>query len=258
MRIQIDVEMHYRFARQNTVLLILEAARTEGQQLAQESLDLGEAEVDRIEGDSGVGERIWARVPGTEMSLAYRALVDITRPARTLDQLDASPLHLIPGDVAPYLRPSRYCQSDKFLAFVEKRFGDLSGGRKVGAIRDWIEANLTYVPGSSDADTNVLETFAGRQGVCRDYAHLMCAMVRAAQIPARMVAVYSPDVTPSDFHAVAEVWLNGEWHLVDATGMGSADSMAIIAVGRDAYDIAFMDSQAPAEMLSQSVRVTRV
>lgn len=257
MRIQIDVALHYRFPRPNTVFLTLEAGNTEGQRIVHKKLELGDAELYRIVGDAGIGERIWACVKGREMILTYRALLDIIRPNRPLHALDAAPLHLIPGEVAPYLRPSRYCQSDKFVTFVEKRFGHLAGGTRVGAIRDWIEAELTYVPGSSDADTNVLETFAGRQGVCRDYAHLMCSMVRAAQIPARMVAVYSPDVTPPDFHAVAEVWLSGQWHLVDATGMGSADTMAVIAVGRDAYDVAFMDSQAPAEMVSQSINVSR-
>jgi transglutaminase-like putative cysteine protease len=258
MRIQIDVALNYRFAYPNTVFLALEAAWVEGQEIVQEDLQLGDADLSRISGDAGVGQRIWARVPGSEMRLNYRALVDITRSDPVLEYLDAVPLHLVPGEVAPYLRPSRYCQSDKFVTFVERRFGQLAGGRKVAAIRDWIEAELTYVPGSSDADTNVLETFAGRQGVCRDYAHLMCSMVRAAQIPARMVAAYSPDVVPPDFHAVAEVWLGGQWHLVDATGMCSASSTAIIAVGRDAYDIAFMDSQLPAEMVAQSVLVMRV
>ncbi|QEW18877.1 Transglutaminase-like superfamily protein [Marinibacterium anthonyi] len=265
MRLQIDVDLHYRFTRPNTVFLALEAARTDGQKILTATLDIGDAAITRIHGDAHVGERIWAQIPRTEMRLTYTASLDITRPANGLTTLAAAPLHDIPGQVAPYLRPSRYCQSDKFVTFVARRFQDHSGGAKVAAIRDWIEANLTYVPGSSDADTNVLETFAGRQGVCRDYAHLMCSMVRAAQIPARMVAVYSPDVVPPDFHAVTQVWLRdddddsggGGWHLVDATGMCSADSMAIIAVGRDAYDIAFMDSQAPAELLSQSVQVTR-
>ncbi len=257
MRIHVNVALHYRFARPNTVLLALEAAHADGQAVLQEDLQLGDAELHRIAGDAGVGERIWARVPGNEMILTYRALVDVARPDTALDALHAAPLHRIPGEVAPYLRPSRYCQSDKFVTFVGKKFGELEGGRKVVAIRDWIEDKLTYVPGSSDADTNVLETFAGRQGVCRDYAHLMCSMARAAEIPARMVAAYSPDVTPPDFHAVTEVWLSGQWHLVDATGMSSAASTAVIAVGRDAYDVAFMDSQAPAEMVSQSISVTR-
>lgn len=256
MRIMIELAMNYRFPRPNTVFFALEAAKLEGQEVLQESLDLGTAALTRIAGDSGVGERIWAQVPDCEVNLTYRALLDITRAVPRLDRLDAVPLHLIPGEVAPYLRPSRYCQSDKFVTFVQRRFGHLPGGQKVLAMRDWIETNLTYVPGSSDVDTNVLETFAGRQGVCRDYAHLMCSLVRAAGIPARMVAVYSPDVVPPDFHAVTEVWLDGRWCLVDATGMAQADSMAIIAVGRDAYDVAFMDSQEPAELLFQSVLVT--
>lgn len=258
MRIQIDVAMTYRFPNPNTVFLALEAAHAPGQEIAYESLLIGDADISRINGDSDVGQRVFARVPGYEMLLNYSALLDITRPRIALDGLDAAPWHLLPSEVVPYLRPSRYCQSDKFVSFVSKRFGGLSGGQKVAAIRDWIEANLSYVPGSSDTDTNVLETFAGRQGVCRDYAHLMCSMVRAAQIPARMVAAYSPFVTPQDFHAVAEVWLSGAWHLVDATGMCHADDMAIISVGRDAYDIAFMESQAPAELWFQSVWVQQV
>ncbi|MFZ5963460.1 transglutaminase-like domain-containing protein [Thalassococcus sp. BH17M4-6] len=258
MRIQIDVTMNYRFLQPNTVFLALEAAHTDGQTVLEDRLSLGPAQLTRITGDAGVGERIWARVPDTEMHLTYRALVDVTRPDPALESLNAMPLHAIPGAVAPYLRPSRYCQSDKFLMFVDKRFGDFSGGQKVLAMRDWITDELSYVSGSSGVDTDVLETFAGRQGVCRDYAHLLCTLVRAAQIPARFVAAYSPHIDPPDFHAVAEVWLDDAWHLVDATGMASADDMAIIAVGRDAYDTAFMESQSPAELLTQTVQVTQV
>lgn len=258
MRIQIDVALHYRFDVANTVFLALEAAQTEGQVVERAGIELGNATVSRIGGDAGVGERIWARVPGPDFVVTYQSVCDITRDDAPLDRLSAAPLHDIPTEAAPYLRPSRYCQSDKFGALVKKRFGHVSGGAKVAAIRDWIEDNLSFVPGSSDADTNVLETFAGREGVCRDYAHLMCSMVRAAEIPARMVAVYGPGVTPQDFHAVTQVWLDDAWHLVDATGMCSPDSMAIVAVGRDAYDIAFMGSQENATMLYQSVEVKPV
>ncbi|EAQ01236.1 hypothetical protein OB2597_04510 [Pseudooceanicola batsensis HTCC2597] len=258
MRLAIDVKMHYRFPVPNTVFLALEAAETDGQILRAQSLLTGNATQYRIAGDAGVGERFWATVPGNDLVVDYAATVDITRTATPLEMLPATPVHLIPAEAAPYLRPSRYCQSDKFVAFIDKRFGHLQGGAKVAAIRDWIEENLTYVPGASDSDTNVLETFASRQGVCRDYAHLLCAMVRAAQIPARAVAAYGPDVWPQDFHAVAEVWLNGAWHLVDATGMGGPETLAVIAVGRDAYDIAFMESQAPAQLLLLQVQVWRV
>ncbi|MBP0481427.1 transglutaminase-like domain-containing protein [Sagittula salina] len=257
MRMTIDVAMHYRVAEPTTAFLAIEAARTEGQVVLSETLDLGTAQPSRIAGDSGVGERLWLQLPGDDLRITYRAEVEVNRQVAGLGQLAAVPLHRIPGDVAPYLRPSRYCQSDKFVTFVGRQFAGREGGAKVAAIRDWIERELSYVPGSSDADTNVLETFAGRQGVCRDYAHLMCSMVRAASIPARMVAAYGPDVTPQDFHAVAQVWLEDGWHLVDATGMCAADGLAVIAVGRDAYDIAFLDTWAPVELVSQEVYARR-
>ncbi|MEQ5869023.1 transglutaminase family protein [Sagittula sp. NFXS13] len=256
MQIQIDVALHYRFARANTVFIAIEAAETDGQTILSQWIDMPGAIVKRIKGDSDVGERIWAQVPQGDMWLTYTSTMNVTRTRSDLSTLNAAPRHDIPAQAAPYLRPSRYCQSDKFLSFVNKRFGFCYGGARVAAIRDWIEQNLSYVPGASDADTNVLETFASREGVCRDYAHLLCSMVRAAGIPARMAAVYSPFVNPPDFHAVAEVWLDDAWHLVDGTGMCHADDLVVIAVGRDAYDIAFLDSEAPAELINQSVRAT--
>jgi transglutaminase-like putative cysteine protease len=258
MRISIDVTMRYALPRANTVTLAIEAAQTEGQRVLSSALEIPGARLTRIAGDSGVGERLFARVPEGEMALRYRATVEITRPDPPLEGLAAAPLHRLTPDALQYIRPSRYCQSDKFVSFVARRFDHLEGGAKVSAIRAWIERELCYVPGSSDADTNVLETFAGRQGVCRDYAHLFCSMTRAAQIPARMVAGYGPDVTPSDFHALAQVWLDGAWHLVDATGMCRANALAVVAVGRDAYDVAFMESQSPAQLVEQHVSVSRL
>ena len=103
-----------------------------------------------------------------------------------------------------------------------------------------------------------METFAAGRGVCRDYAHLLVALARAAEIPARCVAVYAPGVDPPDFHAVAELWLDGSWHLVDATGMARADEMAVVTVGRDATDIAFMTVFGTANLWTQTVRVERL
>jgi transglutaminase-like putative cysteine protease len=124
-------------------------------------------------------------------------------------------------------------------------------------MRSWIETNLEYVRGSSDAQTTVIDTFIKRQGICRDYSHLMVTLARAANIPARAVSVYAPDVDPPDFHAVAEVFLDGAWHLVDATGMAAPESMVRVGVGRDAADIAFLSIYAPTELKEQKVSVTR-
>jgi transglutaminase-like putative cysteine protease len=84
---------------------------------------------------------------------------------------------------------------------------------------------------------------------------MVCALARASNIPARCVSVYGAGVNPPDFHAVAQVWLEGGWHMVDATGMSSGADLVVIAAGRDASDIAFMETQSMAEMISQSVSV---
>jgi transglutaminase-like putative cysteine protease len=76
--------------------------------------------------------------------------------------------------------------------------------------------------------------------VCRDYAHLVIAMLRALDVPARLAAVYAPGLSPMDFHAVAEAWVDGAWHVVDATGLAPRQSLLRISTGRDASDTAFL------------------
>src|SRR6478736_7634733 len=45
-------------------------------------------------------------------------------------------------------------------------------------------------------------------GVCRDYAHPVVTLLRAVNVPARLVAVYAPGLSPMDFHAVAEAYVD--------------------------------------------------
>ena len=165
------------------------------------------------------------------------------------------PHHQLPGETVQYLMPSRYCPSVQFQSFVDAEFGSLAGGEKVIAIRDWVQSHFSYVPGVSTAETTAADTFIRRQGVCRDYAHVVITLVRAAGIPARIASVYALGVEPQDFHAVAEVFIGGEWHLVDATGMAQEKAMAKIGIGRDAADVAFLTAYGMAVMNSQSVTV---
>ena len=85
----------------------------------------------------------------------------------------------------------------------------------------------------------------------------MITLARASAIPARMTSVYALDVTPPDFHAVAEVFLDGAWRLIDATGMAQPDTMVRIGVGRDAADIAFLIVYGQNELKKQTVSVER-
>jgi transglutaminase-like putative cysteine protease len=97
-----------------------------------------------------------------------------------------------------------------------------------------------YVSGSSGPLDTAVETLLAGQGVCRDYAHLVVAMCRALDMPARCVSVYAPGLWPMDFHAVAEVHVDGRWQVVDATYLAPRQSLVRIATGRDATDTAFL------------------
>lgn len=256
--LSIHSRLFYLFAEPTDVLLQVEAAKLPGQQVIDPELWLTPAlHFSRVAGHDEVGERIWLRVEG-EMALDYKARVEIARPAAELAGLPESLPHQLPGAVIDYLMPSRFCPSDRFCDFVQAEFGALGGGALIAAMGDWVAGHLTYEAGASHAGTCASDTFIQRRGVCRDYAHLLVTLARAASIPARYASVYAPGVNPPDFHAVAEVYLAGAWHLVDATGMASPGDLALIGVGRDAADIPFLSSFGSAELVEQRVSVSRI
>ncbi|MDB5702250.1 MAG: transglutaminase family protein [Sphingomonadales bacterium] len=257
MIIDIDVLLDYGIPERHDVLLQVEAAAMADQRLLESHLTVTSPERLRaVEGEESIGQRTWAAGLG-QFRVEYRARVAIDRAPVDLSNKQANDPRMLPALVVPYLLPSRYCESDKFEAFVTREFSHVGGGQKIMAMLDWMATHVDYVSGSSSGDTTAAGTFVQRQGVCRDFAHLLASMSRAAMIPARLVAAYAPGVTPPDFHAVVEIWLDGSWHLVDATGMAKAEEIVRIGVGRDATDIAFMTVFGSAQMFEQRVTVTR-
>jgi hypothetical protein len=101
---------------------------------------------------------------------------------------------------------------------------------------------LNYVPGSRDPIDGAVDTPLAGNGVCRDYAHLVVALLRAVNVPARLVAVYAPGLSPMNSHAVAEAFVDGAWRVVDATCLAPRQTLVRIATGRDAADTAFLDN----------------
>lgn len=146
------------------------------------------------------------------------------------------------ADLVRYVRPSRYCESDRLLPTSYALFGSLQGSELLSAVREWVSGNLSYVSGSSRHTDGATDTLLARRGVCRDYAHLAIALLRAKDVPARLVSVYAPGLTPMDFHAVVEAWADGAWHVIDATGLAPRTNLLRIATGRDASDTAFLST----------------
>ncbi len=174
-------------------------------------------------------------------------VVDAT-PGELLVQYSASvvgssdPLATSEADLLRYLRPSRYSESDSLAPTARAEFAGLAGADLLGAVSSWVGTRLRYVPGSSLPTDGAVATLLARQGVCRDYAHLVVALLRSLDVPARLVAVYAPGLNPMDFHAVAEAHVEGDWYVVDATTLAPRGSLLRISTGRDASDTAFMSA----------------
>jgi transglutaminase-like putative cysteine protease len=154
----------------------------------------------------------------------------------------AEPAPINELDLITYLRPSRYAQSDSLTPIARSEFAGLTGYVLVQAISDWVFEHLAYVPGSSQPTDGATRTLTSRQGVCRDFAHVTIALLRAMEIPARMVSVYAPGLIPMDFHAVAEAYVDGAWWVVDSTRLAPRTTLLRIATGRDAADTAWLTS----------------
>ncbi len=144
------------------------------------------------------------------------------------------------GDQILYRRPSRFAESDRLGVIGQRQFGRLVGQDLVNGIAAWVNENLYYVPGISMPSDGAVDAYLNQQGICRDFAHLVVALCRACGLPARLVSMYAPGLFPMDFHAVAEVCLDGRWQLVDATRLAPRQTMVRIATGRDASDTAFL------------------
>jgi transglutaminase-like putative cysteine protease len=168
--------------------------------------------------------------------------LNVEYAATIVGQTDPAPV--AEYDLSMYLRPSRYAEADKFFWFLlQPNSVSTSIRRRCWKMcrRGWA-TRMNYVPGSSDPIDGAVDTLLAGAGVCRDFAHLVVALLRAVKVPARLVSVYAPGLSPMDFHAVAEAFVEGQWRVVDATLLAPRQSLVRIATGRDAADTAFLDN----------------
>ncbi len=195
------------------------------------------------------GSRIhWLHAEPGNLYVTYSASVYTAADPVQVDALDRS----------IYLRPSRYAEADKFFGFAAGQFDtNASQSDQLIAVTDFVRQRLSYIFGASDPIDGAVDTLLSGAGVCRDFAHLVVALLRGLGIPARLVAVYAPGLFPMDFHAVAEALIDGRWVAVDATGLAPRQSLVRIATGRDAADTAFLDNHG-GDVILNSYQVSAV
>jgi transglutaminase-like putative cysteine protease len=192
---------------------------SDGASIEAEEFDAEGARVQRLQLNAG------------DTTITYSASTQTGGPARTVT----------PAEWAVAVRPSRYCPSDQLEGFATTEFDrDMPRAALVAAVADWVHRRLVYTSGASRPVDTAVDTLLAGQGVCRDYAHLTVTLLRALEIPARLVAVYAPGLSPMDFHAVVEADVDGTWCVVDSTRLAPVSSLVRICSGRDAADTAFL------------------
>ncbi|MDZ8274454.1 transglutaminase family protein [Microbacterium aquimaris] len=217
----------------SAVDLILQITAAQGVPVVAEDLTLTQG--DRVYTPTEIvdhaGSRLH-RLTGAAglLEVRYSAVIDAAVTSRTTGDLET----------VTYLRPSRYCQSDEVFAQARRRFGGLEGLELIAAVTDFVSTSTTYTPGLSNGTDSAVTTLTTGQGVCRDYAHVVIALLRAMDMPARYAACFAPGLEPMDFHAVAEAYHDGAWYVIDATRLADRRSLVRIATGRDAADCSFL------------------
>lgn len=235
MKREVGVELEVDIAAPTTLEFQIAAAPHPGTELLESlSFVLNGKPIQPLEISGVHGNRIHKFDAGTgNLKVDYGATI--------VGQTDPAPV--TEYDLSMYLRPSRYAEADKFYGFAATEFGGYADSvTLLEQVSSWVGTRLNYVPGSSDPIDGAVDTLLAGAGVCRDYAHLVVALLRAVNVPARLVSVYAPGLNPMDFHAVAEAFVEGQWRVVDATLLAPRQSLVRITTGRDAADTAFLDN----------------
>lgn len=159
------------------------------------------------------------------------------------------PVQDLPSDVLRYLLNSRYCEVDRMSNIATDLFGGVAPGwNRVQAVCDWVHQRVTFGYQYANAMKTALDVFTDRFGVCRDFQHLAVTMCRALNIPARYATGYLGDIgvpaspVPMDFSAWFQVYLEDRWWTFDARHNQPRIGRVLMAVGRDASDVALTTS----------------
>ncbi len=117
------------------------------------------------------------------------------------------------------------------------------------ALGSALHRDMKFDPKATTVDTAPEEAFAGRHGVCQDFAHIMIACLRGAGVPAGYVSGFLRTIPPKGkprlsgadaMHAWVQAWCGHEagWVEYDPTNnLLVGDDHIVVACGRDYSDV---------------------
>jgi len=194
--------------------------------------------------------------PWGYLRISGNSLVEIEAvPDPIMTEARQAPVEDLPADVLQYLLSSRYCPVDAMSLIAGDMFSHTTPGwGRAVWIRDWVHNHVRFDYMTARPTKDALDVFTERVGVCRDYQHLAVTLTRAMNIPARYVTGYLGDIRrpnsgEGDFSAWYEVYLEGRWWPMDARHNDGRMGRVLMAVGRDATDVAITTSFGTANLV---------
>ncbi|HKO87139.1 MAG TPA: transglutaminase family protein [Burkholderiales bacterium] len=265
-RLKFSITLQYEIAPPHADFIFnIHAARTAHQQIVAEELATSAGARPTLYEDPATGTRhMRLSAPAGPLRVHYVATVDVDHHRDDhVSNIGEVPVAQLPQQVLPYVMPSRYCESDRLYRLANANFGHLAPGYgRVLAIRNWVASHLSFASATSNASTSAVDVLINRVGVCRDFAHVMIALCRALNLPARFATGIDygadPALGPMDFHAYVEVYLGQRWYIFDPSNVAIPMGLLRIATGRDAADVAFatifgtVNSMAPMVVIEAS------
>jgi transglutaminase-like putative cysteine protease len=149
---------------------------------------------------------------------------------------------------AEYLMDSKYTYIAPALAeqFARSEL-TMSIEKQIKLISETIFTNFEYNPYATNVKTTIAEIVNLRQGVCQDFAHLMIALCKNIQVPARYVSGYHfvGDLQGghADYEQASHAWVEAfvpgiGWVGYDPTNNGDINWRYVkLCHGRDYEDI---------------------
>ena len=186
--------------------------------------------------DAWNNRQIYGRVEGAHDRFLFRISGDVLNKEREYVE-EANEER-----ISVYRFPAGKCVPGKELLSYYDRLSEhlnrLPDNReKCICIMEKLYSDFSYVPSSTQVDTEAEEAWKLGRGVCQDYAHIYITLLRLAGIPARYVCGLIQGEGES--HAWTEALLGNRWYGFDPTHNRPVKKGYIkLGDGRDAGDCA--------------------
>ena len=240
MRLRIAHSTTYRYeppASSVIQILRMTPGNHDGQYVVDWQIDVStDSRLDMHEDAFGNTTHVLTHGPIADLTVSVEGLIETQDTGGVLRGTDerfppslflrATPLTEINPALAGFARDLRSAAQDDVLGFLH-------------ALMVRINEHMTFDSDPTNTGTSAAEAFAGKRGVCQDYAHIFIACARAGGIPARFVAGHFLRADGVVYQQAGHAW--AEAHVPDlgwvgfdpANGICTTDAHARVAIGLD-------------------------